>query len=100
MFINAVNEVIRKNAESYLTDEHIKKIANAFFDYTESEGFCTIVQNTDILKENSTLNISYYVSAGTSNLLNISLEDALLEWEDASMTLHNSINTLTSLFHD
>lgn len=100
MFINAVNEVIRKNAESYLTDEHIKKIANAFFDYTESEGFCTIVQNTDILKENSTLNISYYVSAGTSNLLNISLEDALLEWEDASMTLHNSINTLTSLLHD
>lgn len=100
MFINAVNEVIRKNAESYLTDEHIKKIANAFFDYTESEGFCTIVQNTDILKENSTLNISYYVSAGTSSLLNISLEDALLEWEDASMTLHNSINTLTSLLHD
>lgn len=100
MFINAVNEVIRKNAESYLTDEHIKKIANAFFDYTESEGFCTIVQNTDILKENSTLNISYYVSAGTSNLLNISLEDALLEWEDASMTLHNSNNTLTSLLHD
>lgn len=100
MFINAVNEVIRKNAESYLTDEHIKKIANAFFDYTESEGFCTIVQNADILKENSTLNISYYVSAGTSNLLNISLEDALLEWEDASMTLHNSINTLTSLLHD
>ena len=100
MFINAVNEVIRKNAESYLTDEHITKIANAFFDYTESEGFCTIVQNTDILKENSTLNISYYVSAGTSSLLNISLEDALLEWEDASMTLHNSINTLTSLLHD
>ena len=100
MFINAVNEVIRKNAESYLTDEHIKKIANAFFDYTESEGFCTIVQNTDILKENSTLNISYYVSAGTSSLLNISLEDALLEWDDASMTLHNSINTLTSLLHD
>lgn len=100
MFINAVNEVIRKNAESYLTDEHIKKIANAFFDYTESEGFCTIVQNTDILKENSTLNISYYVSAGTSSLLNISLEDALLEWEDASTTLHNSINTLTSLLHD
>ena len=100
MFINAVNEVIRKNAESYLTDEHITKIANAFFDYTESEGFCTIVQNTDILKENSTLNISYYVSAGTSSLLNISLEDALLEWEEASMTLHNSINTLTSLLHD
>ena len=100
MFINAVNEVIRKNAESYLTDEHITKIANAFFDYTESEGFCTIVQNADILKENSTLNISYYVSAGTSSLLNISLEDALLEWEDASTTLHNSINTLTSLLHD
>lgn len=100
MFINAVNEVIRKNAESYLTDEHIAKIANAYFDYTESEGFCKIVQNTDILKENSTLNISYYVSAGTSCLLNVSLEDAFQEWEDVSMTLHNSINTLTSLIHD
>lgn len=100
MFINAVNEVIRKNAESYLTDEHIAKIANAYFDYTESEGFCKIVQNTDILKENSTLNISYYVSAGTSCLLNVSLEDAFQEWEDVSMTLHNNINTLTSLIHD
>ena len=100
MFINAVNEVIRKNAESYLTDEHINKITNAYFNNIDSEGFCKIVRNTDVLKENSTLNISYYVSAGTSSPLNVSMTDALREWENASMKLQNSINALTSLIYD
>ena len=100
MFINAINEVIRKNAESYLTDEHIKKITNAYFNNTDSEGFCKIVRNTDVLKEDSTLNISYYVSVSTSSSLNVSMADALRDWKDASMKLHNSINALTSLIHD
>ena len=30
LFINAVNEVTRKNAQSYLEDRHIKKIAAAY----------------------------------------------------------------------
>lgn len=30
LFINAVNEVTRKNAQSYLEDKHIKRIADAY----------------------------------------------------------------------
>lgn len=39
LFINAVKEVTRKNAESFLEDEHITKIANAYDDYESIPGF-------------------------------------------------------------
>lgn len=39
LFINAVKEVTRKNAESFLEDEHITKIANAYGNYESIPGF-------------------------------------------------------------
>lgn len=38
LFINAVNDVERKNAQSYLTDAHIKRIADAYANYKNDDG--------------------------------------------------------------
>ena len=38
-FVNAVNEVSRKNAQSWLDDNHIRRICKTCADYVNEEGF-------------------------------------------------------------
>gem|GEM_PF-6636147 len=42
LFINAINEVERKNAQSYLEDRHIKRIATAYKNYCNDGDFARI----------------------------------------------------------
>ena len=39
LFINAISEITRKNAQSYLEQAHIEKIASAFKNYEDEQGF-------------------------------------------------------------
>lgn len=61
LFINAVNEVTRKNAQSYLEDRHIKKIADAYFEYSDIDGFAKVATIQDIGENNYSLSIPLYV---------------------------------------
>jgi len=61
LFINAVNDVERKNAQSYLTDNHIKKIAEAYENYKNDDGFAHVATIKDIEKNNFSLSIPLYV---------------------------------------
>jgi len=65
MFINAKHEVTRKNAESYLEDKHIEKIASAYSTYAEIEGFSHIADYEEIEKNEFELSISLYVDDNT-----------------------------------
>ena len=40
LFINAKNEVTRKNAQSYLEPEHIRRIAKVYKNYSVEEEMC------------------------------------------------------------
>lgn len=61
IFIDAEQDVTRKNSQSYLDDSQINKILNAYNDFEDIEGFAKVVTNEDILKSDSVLSISYYV---------------------------------------
>ena len=61
LFINAVSDVERKNAQSYLTDTHIKKIADAYADYKNVDGFAQTATIKDIEENNFSLSIPLYV---------------------------------------
>lgn len=61
LFINAVNDVERKNAQSYLTDAHIKKIADAYANYKNDDGFAHVATIKDIEENNFSLSIPLYV---------------------------------------
>ena len=49
LFINAKNEVTKKNSQSYLEDCHIEKIAGAYHAYEAEEGFAAVVSIDDVL---------------------------------------------------
>jgi type I restriction enzyme M protein len=61
LLINAVNEVTRKNAQSWLEDGHIKKIADAYEHYETIEGFAQVVTIADAEKNGFSLSIPLYV---------------------------------------
>ena len=61
LFINAVNEVERKNAQSYLEDRHIQRIATAYKNYCDDGDFAKIATIQDIADNNFSLSIPLYV---------------------------------------
>ena len=60
LFIDAKNEVTRKNAESYLEPKHIQKISDTYFEYKEVEKFSKIVAAEEILQHNAKLSVALY----------------------------------------
>lgn len=61
LFINAVDDVERKNAQSYLTIDHIKKIASAYKKFDNIPGFAQVASIKDMEENNFSLSIPLYV---------------------------------------
>lgn len=95
VFINAVKEVVRKNAESFLTDEHICRIREAYFGHTNVENLCKIVSCKEVLNRNADLNISLYVTPKSTIIKDcLTEEEAITRWESTSVNLHECFTTL------
>lgn len=99
LFINAVNEVKAETGTSYLKNEHIEKISNAYHDYKDVEEFAKIVSKEEIIKNNSNLNISFYIS-NVSNYrdkkTDLDINKLISEWEESSKSLKDSIEEILS----
>lgn len=61
LFINAVTEVERKNTQSSLTDDHIRKRADAYVGYKDVDGFAKVVTTKGIEENSFSLSIPLYV---------------------------------------
>lgn len=98
LFINAKNEITRKNSESYLEDSHIEKIASAYHSFTEVAGFSGIGTIEEIQAHQSKLSIPLYVrAAGTGGESIIEMEDALAEWLDNSVVARREYDLLLDM---
>ena len=51
LFINAVNEVSRERAQSFLTDDHIERIVDAFEEFKDEPGFTRVATLEEIRKK-------------------------------------------------
>lgn len=93
LFINAKNDVTRKNGESYLEDRHIEKIASAYHQYSIIDGFSAVIENTAVLEKDAKLSIAQYVKSVSNDDIS-SVEDCIAAWNDASASLNNEIEKL------
>ena len=86
LFINAVNEVERKNAQSYLEQKHIQKIATAYANYKTDDSFARVVTIQDIEDNNFSLSIPLYVKqpGAESEVDERSLQERYEGWRTAS----------------
>lgn len=96
LFINAKHEVTRKNAQSYLEESHIKKIADAYINYDEIEKFSKIVPVKDVLANDGELTISLYLPEENTDEI-MTVEEATDSWSEISERTANEYRKLTKM---
>jgi type I restriction enzyme M protein len=102
LFINAVDEVTRERAQSFLTDEHINRISEAYRKFEDIDGFTKVASNDEVRAKGNNLSIPLYVR--TEEALRVaedgaeyradSLKDAIDNWQGSAKELRKSIGEL------
>ena len=99
LFIDAKNEVTRKNAESYLEQHHIEKIVSAYQSFTNQEGFCSVIENKEVLGNNAKMSVALYVKNNSfANEGEIDSEEAIEGWFNQSDNLSCELIKLMNCF--
>jgi len=97
LFINAVQEVVRKNAESKLEPQHIEKISKAFFEKKDVEHFCKVVDNQTVLDNGSNMTISLYAMPKIEREEILPLSESIRNWNQVSEQTNNGLETLINM---
>lgn len=96
MFINAKHEVTRKNAQSFLEDSHIEKIAGAYSRYEAIDDFSYIASLGEISKNDYELTISLYVTDDVGTPAK-PIEVSLPEWVSSIRKTREAYDHLNTL---
>jgi type I restriction enzyme M protein len=102
LFINAINEVTRKNAQSYLEDVHISKIADTCLNYQEEKGFSKIASVREISENDFSLSIPLYVKAesGSETADTRSFEGIYEAWDGATRKAFRTYQKLNDMMKE
>jgi type I restriction enzyme M protein len=102
-FINAVGEVMRERAQSFLSEEHINRIVAAYTSDDDQPGFSRLVALEDVRSQDCNLSIPLYVrgeatsSNGNGNGKSGALLTAAIRaWRSSSVALRRSMDDLFS----
>lgn len=97
LLINAVNEVTRKNAQSYLEDEHIEHIASAYRDFKDENGYSKVVSIKDVEEQGFSLSIPLYVRSSGGQEPVKPLDECIDDWIAQSANVQSALKALTDL---
>lgn len=82
LFINALNEVTRKSAQSFLEDDHVTKIAKAYEEYKDDNFIAKKVSITDIKKQDYSLSIPLYIQVQDKvDEDDRSIQECFMDWK-------------------
>lgn len=98
LFVNAVDEVTRQSAFSFLEDSHIQKIFKAYDNFRNIAGFAKVVSNKDILENKSNLTISLYVADAENGNVEKKLHEVVDSWIETSADVKRGTTKLLSMF--
>ena len=100
LFINAVNEVTRKNAQSYLEDEHIRHISSAYENYEDEEGYAKVADITEISEKDYSLNIALYARDSSVPAQVFTVEECAEKWFIQRETIDKELTALNELLKE
>lgn len=96
LFINAKEEVTRRNAESFLEPKHIAKIKSAYETFADEDGFANVATKDEILANNAKLSIALYVK-GNYGDEDLDIEECINEWTVSTTDLNSSMDKLVKM---
>ena len=99
LFINAINEVTRERAQSFLTDDHIDRIVGTYRDFKNDPGFSRVVSLEEIRAKDASLSIALYIEPvnefnPNQTLESSSLSGSLNAWLDSRKKVSDSLTAL------
>lgn len=98
LFIDAVNEVTRERAQSFLKPEHQERILNAYRQFTDEPGFARVVSVEDILAGGGNLSIPLYVKRSSTGQNSTehptTLKEVWTEWEESGREFWQEMDAL------
>jgi len=101
LFINAVNEVTRERAQSFLEEDHIGKILKTYREFKNVKGFARVATLDEIRANGANLSIPLYVrpkanggNGATKSKANKPLSAVIAEWQASSQALRASMKGL------
>lgn len=97
LFINAVKEVTRKNAQSYLEDSHIEHISGAYERYCDEENYAKVATIREIEAQDFSLNIPLYVRGEVLSEPVLSVQECVDDWLAQSIAVKESTAALIAL---
>lgn len=87
LFIDAIGEIARERAQSFLSPTHISHIADAYQAFQVEPGFAATVSLAEIAANNSNLSIPLYVTRSGENAKGSDLVQSLSTWRTSSSNL-------------
>ncbi len=100
LFINALNEVARENAQSFLKPGHQAKILEAYEDFADKPGFAFVATTEEVLAKGGDLSIPKYVEKVTSDGIGEGPQDLPAAWasfEDDGRIFWTEMNSLVEM---
>jgi type I restriction enzyme M protein len=101
LFINAVNEVTRERAQSFLTGEHLQCVVRAYQDFKDEPGLTRVVPMEKIRTKEGNLSNPQWVGGETqaqtdaaAETATTALPDALAGWLQSSQQVRKSLAAL------
>ena len=95
LFINAVNDVSKRKNFSFLSEENLNKIYDAYTKFEDRKSFAKVLDTSEFLKNNGNMSISLYVQP-EKNVENIVLpfKESYENWINSGSELKESIDEL------
>lgn len=99
LFINAVNEVAREQAQSFLRESHQQKILETYQNFANVEGFAAAADHAQIANKNFSLALPLYVvgAKAADGADQVDVVDAVTEWRAAAHASDQVINDVLNL---
>lgn len=97
LMINAINDVVRQNAESKLLPEHIERMTKVYHSSTEIDGYSKLVSIDEVAAKDYNLNISLYAYASQYEHSHSSLDTTISSWEACNQASLMEYDTLMKM---
>lgn len=101
LFVDASAEVTRKNAQSYLEPQHIKRIVDAYRSDEDIEGFSSHASFSELEGNAFSLSIPLYVKpSNDENADDRSIEETVESWRAASTEAASLLDIIAAKLHE
>jgi type I restriction enzyme M protein len=99
LFINALHEFAREQAQSFLRESHQTKILNTYRGFEDQDGFAAVATLGQIAEKEYSLAIPLYVAElkATDAGKQIDIADAVADWRAAAETSDSAIADVLTL---